>query len=43
MSPRENAKARAVRLLTERRVLITRVLPTSVLPTSAATAASYGR
>ncbi len=28
--PRENAKARAVRLLTERRVLITRVLPTSV-------------
>jgi len=29
--PRENARDRAVRLLAERRVLITRVLPTSVL------------
>jgi hypothetical protein len=28
---RENAKTRAVRLLAERRILITRVLPTSVL------------
>ena len=31
MSPRESARARAMRLLAERRVLITRVLPTSVL------------
>jgi hypothetical protein len=29
--PRENARARAVRFLTERRVMIVRVLPTSVL------------
>lgn len=29
--PREDARARAVRLLAERRVLITRVLPTAVL------------
>jgi uncharacterized Zn finger protein len=29
--PRENARSRATRLLTERRVMIVRVLPTSVL------------
>jgi hypothetical protein len=29
--PRENARTRAARLLTERRVMIVRVLPTSVL------------
>lgn len=41
--PREKARARAVRFLVERRVMIVRVLPTSVLAYVRATAASSDR